>query len=438
MSVLEQIQGVNWKDIDQGGSMWHLYRQACAESLYFFAKAVWIQIPEERNVMARRCHLPLCLALEDDSIKRLLVEFPRRHMKTTLASQARPVHRLVRDAVKGEDTNRRFAIYSFSKLNAQRIWREIKWNFETNDFFQFLFPELIPDFRRAEVWNMSEGIVPRTYQPKEPTFDTLGGGSATGRHYDDITEDDMITEQNYREEGTVERALDLHRQCENLLEDVQNGRIVVVGNRWTFHDLNHFIHTEEPQTSIISVSVHGTNLKGKYRSKNLPESVLELLAKMPDPIWPERFTKADLAYLLEKQKPRIFSAQYLNNPTDPDAVDFRLDWLKYVNLSVVEGRGPCLVYDDDPEPMPLSGCNLYITWDPALGGRTASSKNAICVSAIDYKGRASLIREYNVKEDPHESMKMFVRFAKRYSPWLKASGLEEVLFQKVLGVDLQA
>lgn len=431
------LKRVDPSDMEQGGPLWHLYREACASSLYFFAKAVWITIPEDRNVMSRGCHLPMCLALEDDSIKRLLIEWPRRHMKTTLASQARPVHKLVRRVVASQDTSDRFAIYSFSKLNAQRIWREIKWTFQENQFFQFLFPELIPDFAKVDVWNMSEGIVPRIYQPKEPTFDTLGGGAATGRHYDDITEDDMITEVNFREPGAVERAVEYHRQCENLLEDV-HGRIIIVGNRWSFFDLNHVIHTEEPGTSVISVSVRGPKLSGKYKCRNLPEPVMELLKAMPDPIWPERFTAADLQQVLEKAKPRIYSAQYLNEPTDPDVVDFKLDWLKYVELEYREGLGPCLIYEDDPEPMPLSGCNLYITWDPALGGRSAKSENAIAVSAVDYKGRASLIREYVKKEDPYESMKMFLEFARRYSRWLKATGMEEVLFQKVLGDKLQA
>lgn len=432
---LARLAHSDLKELDQGGELWNLYREAAASSLYFFSKAIWAMVPEERNAISKACHLPLCLTLEDESITRLLVEFPRRHLKTTLASQSYPVFRLVKRVMNGEDPCDRIGIYSASKLNSRRIWREIKWNFEGNEFFQFLFPELIPDFEHAPAWNGDEGIVPRTYNPKEPTFDTLGGGSATSRHYDMIIEDDMITEDNFRSLEAILFALELHRQAENLLEDY-SGRIITVGNRWTFNDLNHYIHTEEPNTAILSVSVHGPNLSGKYSCRHLPEPVMELLRRMPDPIWPERFTKDDLAKLLEKLKPRIFSAQYLNNPADPDAVDFQQDWLKYCELDLINGT-PCIIYDDDPVPMPLSECNLYVTWDPAVGGKYATSKNAIAVTAIDWKGRASLLREYLKKEDPHQSMITFIKFCSIYRHWLSASGMEEVLFQKVLKSDLQ-
>jgi len=416
--------------IDQGGPLWHKYRRACAESLYFFTKAVWCTIPAERNIMTLNCHGPMCKALEDDDARRLLIEWPRRHMKTTIASQAYPVWELVRKVVHYEDPNTRVGIYCASKINARRIWREVRWGFETNEFFQFLFPELIPNFSSNEIWNGDEGIVPRLYNPKEPTFDTLGGGAATSRHYDIIIEDDMITEQNFDSPAVVQDVLEYHRQTENLAEDLTS-RIIVVGNRWSFMDLNHFIHTEEPDTTTITVSVHGPVWEGKYRCKNLSPAVEEALRSMTDPIWPERFDKEALGKLLMKQKARIFSAQYLNNPSDPDVVDFSLDWLKYYKVTQTTA-GPAFRHGDG-EHVLFKECNFYITWDPALGGKTAESRNAIVVTAMDSQGRVYLLKDYAVKEDPLKSMDKFIDYAKMYGPWMHTAGLEEVLFQKVLG-----
>jgi hypothetical protein len=434
VSLLEQLSGQQAAQLEQDGELWHLYRRACADSLYFFTKAVWTQIPPERNKMSKRCHLPICLTLEDLSIRRLLVEWPRRHMKSTIVSETYPVWRLVQTVVAEEDPNVRFGLYSSTTTNSQRFWRSIRSGFETNELFQFLFPELIPDFGATKVWNEMEGKVPRLWDPKEPTFDCLGGGKATSRHYDEIVEDDMINEENFDSPTGVAKALEYHRQAENLLED-DTGRIVVVGNRWGMFDLNSTIHAEETSTAVLTASCYGANLDGKYKCRHLPESVMEILAKIPhgEPLWPERFSLDGLARVLEKEKPRMFSSQYLNNPSDPDAVDFKADWLQSCEIVRNASEEWCIKFEGDPLPTPLSHTNLYVTWDPALDGKHSTSRNAVCVSAIDSRGRIAVLEDYARKEDPLRTIDVFLDMAKRYEGYVAACGVEEVLFQRVLG-----
>jgi hypothetical protein len=438
MSALEQLRQVDLERLDQDGDLWHLYRRACADSLYFFTKAVWTQIPPERNKMSLRCHLPICLTLEDLSIRRLLIEWPRRHMKSTIVSETYPVWRLVQCVVNGEDPCLRFGIYSSTSTNSQRFWRSIKTGFHSNEFFQFLFPELVPDFRSA-IWNETEGKVPREWDPKEPTFDTLGGGKATSRHYDEIIEDDMINEENFDSPAAVAKALEYHRQAENLLED-EDGRIIVVGNRWSMFDLNDTIHKEERSTSIITASCYGPQLDGKYKCRGLPESVMELLAQTPngEPLWPERFSLEGLGRILDKEKPRMFSAQYLNNPADPDAVDFKQEWIQSCDIVKTEAGDWGIKYDHDPEVVPLCNTNIYVTWDPALDGKQSRSRNAVVVSAIDHKGRISVLEDYAKKQDPLDTIDVFLKMTKRYEGYVQATGVEEVLFQQILGTLLKA
>lgn len=439
MSVLEQLKYEQLKDLDQGGRLWELYRQAATEpggGLYFFAKAVWSLRGEGRNLITRRCHLPICLVCEDDSITRLLVEWPRGHIKSTIATVCRPVQKLCRKVVAGQDPDDRFAIYSSSKLNACRQWRDIRNGVEGNEFFRFLFPELLPDTEHGALWNTEEGSVPRQNNPKEPTFDTLGGGKSTSRHYDDVTLDDLIDEQNFDSPTAVQMAIEYYRLSRSLLESPESGRIVVVGNRWGMHDLNYVIHTEEPFTSIITAdSTSGPTLEGKFKCRNLPQPVMELLQSMPqgEPLFPERFNQDTLGRLLSDLKPRIFSSQYKNNPCDPDAVDFKFDWLQYCDLVTDEQGAACIRLDNDSELMPLADCNLYITWDPALGGKAAESENAIIVSAMDWKGRIFVVDESAKRCSPMESIEDVLGFARLYAKWLKNTGMEEVLFQKVLG-----
>lgn len=685
MSVLQQLKKSQLRDLDQGGRLWHLYREAAtvkAGGLYFFSKAIWPLMPEHRNLISRRCHLPLCMACEDDSLIRLLIEWPRKHGKSTIATVCRPVQRLARMAVEGEDPCTRFAIYCSSKENAKRHWRDIRNGIDGNELFRFLFPELVPPVGDREwIWNTEEGVVPRTYNPKEPTFDTLGGGKSTSRHYDDITVDDMIDEQNFDSPTAVEMAIEYYRLTRNLLED-EKKRLVIVGNRWSMNDLNYMIHREEPGTAILTASCWGPRMEGKYKCRNLPEPLMELLREMPqgEPLWPERFSKEELGSLLLELKPRIYctpadtpvlmsdlstkridqiqqedevlgfeekpsaayahrgfrrakvtavhsmkapvvkitmasgvtvrstadhpwffyrgframfgaprvgdrlvhvfnpempsltqeqrelgawlggifdgeghagkyniyiaqspeknpevvakiedalsvlniktstsdtthtgcrtwyllggrkayrhfllsvtaaksnrileamiydkriesskrdpivsiepdgeelvysletttktytaygylthnSAQYLNDPNDPDAVDFRQEWLQYCDLDYDREQGIVVRVEkpDGDELVPLSCCNVYITWDPALDGKTAESENAIVVSAMDHRGRVFILDEYARKCDPLVALDDLLKIAHRWRKWLRASGLEEVLFQKVLG-----
>jgi len=433
MSVLAQLSYDELKQLDQGGLTWELYRKAATEpvgGLYFFTKGIWCMRPVERNLLTHRTHMPVCLVCEDDSVLRLLVEDPRKHLKSSIATVARPAQKLARRVVSGLDPCDRFAIYCSTTRNAERHWRDIRIGFESNEFFRFLFPELIPPIGDEKwTWNQSEGVVPRSYNPKEPTFDTLGAGKATSRHYDDITLDDMIDEENFDSPTAVEKAIEYFRQANNLLEE-GSSRLIVVGNRWGMKDLNSVIHTEEPGFAVLSRSCWGPNLEGKLSCRNLPESVMELLRAFPygDPLWPERFNKEELGKLLMSLKPRIFSAQYLNDPADPDAIEFQLDWIKSCELVSTED-GPSIRFEGDTRPVQLADCNLYITWDPAEGGKYAESENAIVVTVMDSLGRVAVIDEFCRKCDPLVAQDDFIDFAKKYAPWLSASGVEAVLFQ---------
>lgn len=419
-----------------GDSQWTKLRRKCADDPFFFTKAVWCAhiVPPKENLLSRTCHEPMCLAICDDRIKRLLVEWPRRFVKTTCA-EGGAVHSYVRAVINRKDPNDRTAFYSSTKEYAQRIWREIRWGFENNELFQFLFPELIPDFSNKTVWNEDEGIIPRTQHRKEPTFDTLGGGRATGRHYDTIFMDDMINELNYNSINEVQKVIEYYKLASNLIDDPDD-RIVVIGNRWTMRDLNHYIHTEELETSILSASVWGPNLDGKYKCRNLPPEIMTKLEKVPapSPFWIERFDEEALRKWQSSVKTRIWSAHALNNPVDPDSMEFKMEWVKSARVSQSPTGEWLIYYEDDDDTVPLSSTNLYMTWDPALDGKHSESYNGILVLSVDYKGRVCILREYCRRGiDPLEIVDIFLDYCKLYSGYLRAVGIEEVLFQKVLG-----
>jgi len=437
-SVLELSRHLD-EPIAEGSDLWHLWRRACADSLYFFVKVVMCStIPPELNLVRWRTHGPICLLMEHDELRNILIEYPRKHMKSTIVTAGWTIWLLLRKVVAGDDPNDRIAILSGTKRNAERHWHTIKEVFDHNDFFRSLFPDLRP----SQKWNESLGKVVRQWDRKEPTWEPLAK-KAAGKHYDVIVCDDLIDEENYDSPDAVENAITLFRMTNNLLEG-PDSRLIVVGNRWAMNDLNAIIHEEAEQTgfSILSVSAEtGPEFSGENACVNLPDDVVSALHDLADfaekngCIWPERLDAAALARLRAKLGPSIYPAQYLNRPWDPEATDFDVSKVRTCRVEQTPS-GPVLHLDN--ETLPFSSLNLYVTWDPALGGKRARSANAIAVTFTappregDTRMRVGILREHVRKEDPRESIDKFLAFCRLYSPWLHSSGIEEVLFQRVL------
>jgi predicted phage terminase large subunit-like protein len=168
----------------------------------------------------------------------------------------------------------------------------------------------------------------------------------------------------------------------------------------------------------------------------LPVKVTGLLeAHSPGaPIWPERFDKGALATLLQELGPRVFSAQYLNAPSDPEVVDFREEHLRYFefnakgDLRVLPRRGV------EMEIVPRSSLSVCGAWDPALEAKTTACRSAVTVVGVDPKDRVFLLEVYARRREPLEMLDDVLRLAQKWQPDL-GFAIEDVAFQRVL-IDL--
>lgn len=428
--TLTTLRGMTPQEVvkDSSKELFDLVRLRAAGSLYFFGKAIVGHVDLEK-----RCHLAACLFLQDFERPSKLYEDPRRHLKSSISTIAYPLWIPCRRVVLGQDPKDRIAIVSSTKTNAQRFLRAVKSVVESNPVFQAFFPELIPTFGNDDVWNSEEIIFPRKSSTPDPSIDTLGtGGKATSRHYDIVIEDDLINEENYDSPGAVEKAIESHKLNKNLLETPKDLHHVVE-NSWAPYDLNRHIVDNEPQVSVFSRSTYGWN---PQRSRHLSPRVQALLeAHLPgSPIWPERFNKDDLAKLLQELGPRIFSAQYLNAPSDPDVVDFKEEHLRYFefngkgDLRILARRGVEL------EIVPRSSLSVCGAWDPALEAKSSACRSAVVIVGVDPKDRVFLLEVYARRREPLVMIDDVLRLAKKWQPDL-GFAIEQVLFQKVL-IDL--
>lgn len=420
------------RDVEEESELWHLWRRAAADSHYFACKTLLAMEPAERDLMTWRTHGALCLFVDQPAPTHKLYSFPRKTLKSSIVTVRKPLRRLMQKVVRDLDPDNRYAILAYAAKTAQRHWWDIKTIFEKSERFQFFFPDLDPSAK----WNEWLGSVVRSNDRKEPSFEAIAKQSAA-KHFDALSCDELIGEENWNSPGAVEEAIRILDLSNNLLED-ESSELDVPANRWTMDDVNAKIHREASTLgfAIMNVSAEGGLITaGEWASVGLDEAVEEAARMMPvesGSVWPERLTKSYLSKLRHRLGPVIYSCQILNFPEDPSATEFEIERVHHGRFLVWTTDGqPRLRFPDQPSVLhPLQ--DVYIGWDPAMGGRQARSENAVVVVATTSHGRAVVIKEYAQKEDPYRTIRRFVAFCRLFAPWLVASTVEEVLFAKLL------
>src|SRR5690606_1714515 len=182
---------------------------------------------------------------------------PRGTGKSTIVAQAYVLQRILNDP----DTA--ILICNEKLENAQTFLTAIKHQFEHNELFRALFPELIhPDLNKVK-WNETEinvNGVPyalqdgtplrvRTTGRKEPTIRCQGVGAAlASQHPDFVLVDDMLsreaTENARRGDGQIVKAV--NRWVTQLVPLLNHGyqpfpEICFLGTRWFRGDSYEFV-----------------------------------------------------------------------------------------------------------------------------------------------------------------------------------------------------
>lgn len=401
--------------------------------LYFFNK-VLCGFPD----LSPRTHLPLTILVQRLLMKELpqrslLVEYPRKHMKTTIVTEGATLWRFAAHAVMGEDLTTRAALASSTKTNAMRFLRLVKMIVETNPVLRSFLPEIVPDFGDEQVWNQDEVLFTRQRVFPEPSIDTIGAGTkTTSRHYTLLMEDDMINEENYDSPTAVAKAIEQHQLYENLLESNDDLRIVT-GNSWSGADLNDHIIRTEPDTIVFSVDAEdGVNWD---RSRHIPDDIAAMCEEWGDGrgLWLERFPREALAKIRQKVGPRIYNAQYKNKPFDPDVVDFKQEWVQYYEWGKRGDGEKVLKIHPAGRPMEiisLRDLHIVAAWDPAMGRKTDSDRSAFVVTGVDPIGRIFVLDVLAVRMDPADFLDAIFDTLIRWG--IRQVGIESVAFQRLI------
>src|SRR6185437_10601146 len=260
------------------------YRLNSFANLFYFAVTVLRKNKFQLNPDPRKnLHLQMCLAVMKDGLKEV-IEIPRDHYKSTVYSECYPMWRALpfgnRDIdllqkigctdiyidwmLKAHRQDIRLLLVSEVTKNAEKLGKRIRNHYETNEFFKELFSEIIPDSQC--VWtnqSLHHKRTPEGMAFGEGTFDFIGvGGALQSTHYDASIQDDLVGRDALKSETVMNDTIEYHKLIVGAMDaDSEDGARdfdeLVVGNRWSYKDLNSHIRMEEPYFNFITHSALG-------------------------------------------------------------------------------------------------------------------------------------------------------------------------------------
>lgn len=302
-------------------------------SLFYFIKKTL-----RRRRLTNTLHRDWCISLERDHLKDVY-ELPRDHFKSTICSEGFPMWRALPFTNQDEDYFRvlgygdeyiafmkrvhrrdsRNLLICENIANAAKLGSRISRHYESGALFRAIFPEILPD--SSCVWS-AYSLQHKRSQHADPhgegTFDFIGvGGALQSRHYDGmIVQDDLVGRKAIESVSIMEKTIEYHQILPGVFENPESSTFendeFVVGNRWSYNDLNSHIRENETWFRVESHSALGGCCD------NHPADT---------PIFPEEFDLAKLDTLRERLGNYNFSCHFLNNPAAPENADFKEEWL---------------------------------------------------------------------------------------------------------------
>ena len=219
-------------------------------------------------------------------------------------------------------------IFSHTRPTAKGFLRQIKYECESNIILKTVFDDILWDNPKKDApkWSEDDGLImKRSSNPKESTVEAHGvvDGQPTGRHFDLLVYDDLVTEKTVSTEEMRAKTTDQLALSYNL--GARGGARRFIGTRYHFNDTYKVIIDRNTAT----VRKHAATIDGTIDGKPTFLSEAELIKKRSD------------------QGAFVFGCQMLLDPKSEETQGFREEWLRYWTID------------------PSGNTNNYILVDPA-------------------------------------------------------------------------
>lgn len=260
----------------------------------------------------------------------------------------------------------RIAINSHKKEGgSQPILQAIRTHFKANKYFRVLFSEYCPD-------ENSVGKIEFGTQDKVSVMNRLSSCAwpeasveiaglttdMTGRHYDYIKNDDLVTRDSVTNESMIQKTREFKSLQRFLFNQPEWGVTDNIGTIYHFNDL----WCELDKRDIMKVKMP---IWDNRDDMNI--------------VFKNRFTREGVLQIKNEINDYEFSCQYELNPIPPESQTFRPQWLERLGFWYTS---------NEISEIPM---NIKIFIDPANSRRKKSDYTAWFVLGVDDKGTKYLL-----------------------------------------------
>lgn len=262
----------------------------------------------------------------------------RGHYKSTIITYAGTIQEILRNP------NTTIGIFSHTRPIAKGFLKQIKREFEINEFLRELFPDICYQNPRQDSpqWSEDSGIiVKRKSNPKEATVEAWGlvDGQPISRHYDLRIYDDVVTRDSVNTPDQIAKTTEALDLSQNL-SGGQN-REWYIGTRYHYADTYRELIERGTQTRVYPATDSGS-----------PDGKPILLSEDE---WDKK--KSSMGQY-------VLACQMLQNPIAGSEQVFDPEWIRRAEI----------------RPRVL---NIYILCDPAHSKKQSSDRTAIAVIGVD-------------------------------------------------------
>jgi hypothetical protein len=266
----------------------------------------------------------------------------REHFKSSVITFGLTIQDILRDP---EIT---VGIFSHSRGIAKAFLRQIKHEFEVNEWLKHLYSDVLWAFphKSSPRWSEDDGIIVRRQgNPKEATIEAWGlvDAQPTGRHFRLRVYDDVVTRESVTTPEMVKKTTDAWDLSQNLGMD--GGAVRYIGTRYSLFDTYSEIIKRGAAKPRFHPATHNGRIDGH-------------------PVFLSQEAWSDK---LRNSSRQIIASQQLQNPLADEAATFRMEWLRS--------------YEVRPRVM-----NVYIMCDPSRGRSATSDNTAVAVIGVGVGG----------------------------------------------------
>lgn len=352
----------------------------CRQNFSVFFQRAWREM--EPGEYKHNWHVD-CIAyyleqVELGFIKRLIINVPPRTGKTLLANIAYSAW------VMGRDPGKRVIGVSYGQRLSEKIGYKTR-NLMESAWYREVFPHTeIDPYQASKINFMTKRGGGR--------FSTSVGGTLTGEGGNIIILDDPMNPD--------EAASDIERMNSNewidgslfsRLNDPAEDKIVVIMQR---------LHTEDTTGYLKAKSDGWVHVcLPAYTEEKIELEYNGRLWEYEGLLWPERLSQEVLDDLQGNMGSYAFAGQYMQSPVPVGGGEFRREYLQWYRL-----------YD-----FKATGCNIYITVDPANSKKRTSDYTAMCVWALGTDQNYYVVDGLRERLDPTERIERLFALHRKWN-----------------------